>query len=559
MIKKFLTKENIVNLSVFAVILLIAAVVRFAFINKPDGLWYDELVMYNQAVQPNLKSVLFTALTEDVHMPLYQVLLHCWAKIFSFSDFSLRSFSAFWGILTVILGFFIGKSLKSNLTGFITMGIFALNSFLIYYSQEVRMYELLAFLSAFNLLCLIKVYQNKFQNKWYFLWIISAFGLIVTYTISILYVIIEVAGYLIFKLIEKDFDKKFLISSVLLFLLNSPIIFYLLHNRQKFSGYVTGIYSDWSSLFVAVENFFSPRLVGLETNPVHYFAGFLMNFDLSSFLFVLVPVFIAVFCIFIAVKSSKFSRLLLVISMLFLAVEVAAYYFTDFKILSRYLIIILPNLLVILGSVVADKKQKLAIILISIFLLINFGYLICSKDSAFKLSRTGFLPLVKLLEENNIKDNDIIIVWNRKEVLSKYLDKKVFVFSILKDFAYKSEFVLDNESELQKLDEKGKKEFLKDYFASKTVPFNTLFLLRLMYSGMSEGQKIMITAYDFFDAYSQNEFLRIVDNNKDYNNMSYNNLITIKSLLDLRFICDKNLKYIGAVKKSPFVIYIYEK
>ena len=95
----------------FILIILIAAIVRFACINKADGLWYDELVMYNHAVQPNFKAVLYTAITEDVHLPLYQILLHYWGKFFSFADISLRSFSAILGLGNVILGFFIGKNL----------------------------------------------------------------------------------------------------------------------------------------------------------------------------------------------------------------------------------------------------------------------------------------------------------------------------------------------------------------------------------------------------------------------------------------------------------------
>ncbi len=553
MTSKFLNKNNIVNILVFFAILIVATVVRFACIDKASGLWYDELVMYNHAVQANLNDVILCALSEDVHLPLYQVLLHCWAKLFSFSDFSLRSFSAICGIFTVIFGFFIGKTLKSNLVGFFTMGIFAINSFLIYYSQEVRMYELLAMFSTLNLLCLAKIYKDNSKKLWYLFWIISASGLILTYTIAILYVAIQVLFFLVLR------RKDFLIPTIILTILNLPVIWYLLVFKDKFANFITGFYSDWSSLFVVIQNFFTPKLVGLGTNPPHYIGEFISKFSFTDFVFVIIPIIIALYCIFVSVKNSKFARFTVLISLSFLLIEILAFVFTDFKILSRYVILILPNFLVLMSLAISENKNKLTISLISLFLVLNFSYLCVSQNSAFRLQRVGYLPLAKLLEQNNINDNDVVVVWNRKEVLMKYLDKKLFVFSILKDFAYKSEFMFELEDELNKVDENGKKELLRDYFKSKIVPMNTLYLTQYLVTGMHKDQKLMIVVSDYFDNFDQNEFLKIVNNDKDYKNISYNNLITLKSLLDLRFICDKNLKYKGKTQAESFVVYVYEK
>ena len=535
----------------FVLIILIAAIVRFACINKADGLWYDELVMYNQAVQQNFKAVLYTALAEDVHLPLYQLLLHYWGKFFSFADIALRSFSAILGLGTVILGFFIGKNLKSNTVGLVTMSLFAVNSFLIYYSQEVRMYELLVFFGSLNLLALIKLPKKW----WYGIWILSSTALILTYTISILYVFIEVIGYFVYK--GKQFDKKFIISTIILSIVNLPIIIYLIAFKEKFTNFITGFYSDWSSLFIVLQNFFTPKLIGLENNPAHYVKEFLSGINLSDFVFVLLPLVIAIYFIIYSLKKSMDARFIFLISILFLLVEIFAFIFTDFKILSRYLIVILPNLLVIMA--LYSECNKKHIVAICFFITLNFSYLIFSQNSAFRVSRSGFLPLAELLKQNDIQDGDIVVVWNRKEVLSKYLDKKVLVLSILKDFAYKSEVMLEYQDELNKTNSDGKKEILRDYFKSDFVPNNTVILADYVINGMVKGQKIIFTAYDYFDGFDHKLFVKTINNDDDYKNMTYNNLITIKSLLDLRLICDKNLKYKGAKFRPPFVVYLYEK
>lgn len=63
MTNKFLAKNTIINILIFVLILIVATVVRFACIDKSSGLWYDELVMYNQAVQENIKDVIFYSLS----------------------------------------------------------------------------------------------------------------------------------------------------------------------------------------------------------------------------------------------------------------------------------------------------------------------------------------------------------------------------------------------------------------------------------------------------------------------------------------------------------------
>lgn len=547
-------KSNKIFLSVvFCLILLIATVFRLACLNKIDGLWYDELVMYNQAVQSSLKEVILYALVDDVHLPLYQVLLHYWAKLFSFSDFSLRSFSAVCGILAVVFSFFIGKTIKSNFVGFILMGLFAINSFLIYYSQEVRMYELLAMFSTLNLLCCANIYKENAKKIWYLFWIVSTTGLILTYTISILYVMIQVVFLLFFK------RKEFVIPTVILIVLNLPIIFYLILFKEKFANFVTGFYSDWSSLFVVLQNFFTPKLVGVSNNPIHYIQQFVQNFKFVDFIFVVIPIVIAIYFITKAMRNEKIARFIFAFAGLFLLAEIVAFIFTDFKILSRYLIIILPNMLTLIALGAKDYKNKLSIILISSLLLISFAYLVYSPRASYKLGREGYLPIVKMLKDNKIQDNDIVFVWNRKEVLSKYLDKKITVLSVLKDIAYKSEYVFANQDKLNKSTSEIKKDILKDYFASKTPAKNTEILMAFVISHMKPEQKIMLVTNGYFEGFNQEEFYKQIQNDKTFSEFTFNNLMTIKAILDLKYICNHSLTYVGSYKKGFYVLQVWKK
>ncbi len=551
---KDIKSSRILSTITFSAILLLAIIFRFACINKVDGLWYDELVMFNQVNQSNLLKTIFYSLTTDVHLPLYQVMLHLWAKIFSFSDFSLRSFSAVTGVLTVCIGYFVGNAFKSKFQAFLMMFLFATNSFLIYYSQEVRMYELLAFFSALNLLFLIRLNRSKIDTLF---WILSTLGLVFTYTISIIYVVIEIVAYSIYK---QNFKNKGWLKSVGVFLvLVIPILVpYFFIYGKRLASFVTGFYADGSSLFVTLQNFFTPKLVGINNNPIHYFVQFVQNFSFSDFAFVVVPLVIASYFIFKAVKEDKFARLIFIISLVFVLIEVLAFIFTDFKILSRYLIIILPNLLTLIAIGAKDYKNKVSLCFILMFLLVNFSYLVYSPRASYKLGREGYLPIVNLMLENNIQDNDIVFVWNRNEILSKYLDKNVTTLSLLKDVAYKSEYVFAMQDKLEKSNADTKKELLKDYFVSRFPAENTEILMAFVISRMKPEQKIFLVTNGYFNDFSE-DFYKRVSNQDEFKEFTFNNLMTIKATLDLKYICNNNLKSVGTYKNGFYVLKVWKK
>ena len=353
---KDIKSSKILSIMTFCIILLLAIIFRFTCLDKVEGLWYDELTMYNEAIKPTFLQVLFFSLKDDVHFPLYQILLHYWGKLFSFSDFALRSFSAVIGVLTVIVGYFIGKTLNSKFLAFLLMTLFALNSYLIYYSQEVKMYELMAFFASLNLLFLIRIDKiNTLKDR--LGWILSTCGLIFSYIISFVYVGIQIVCFIIYR--RKNLPNKFCSSVGALLSITIPLLglFYLIKYNLK--NFVNGMYCDWSSLFVALQNFFTPKLVGIGNNPIHYVGQFVQNFSFFDFVFVVVPIVIAGYFIFKAVKEDKFARLIFNISLGFVLIEILAFIFTDFKILSRYLIIILPNLITLIAIGVKDCKNKL--------------------------------------------------------------------------------------------------------------------------------------------------------------------------------------------------------
>lgn len=126
-------------------VMLLAAALRFFRIGH-QSLWADE---GNSAAMAGRSLAEISArAAADIHPPGYYWLLNLWSRIFGDSEAALRSLSAVWGILTVWLVYQIVSRLFDRRTALIAAFFAAINPFLIYYSQEARMYAQLAALAA---------------------------------------------------------------------------------------------------------------------------------------------------------------------------------------------------------------------------------------------------------------------------------------------------------------------------------------------------------------------------------------------------------------------------
>ncbi len=77
---------------------------------------------------------------QDKHPPLYYLLLHGWTRLLGGGDVSVRLLGVLIGALAVLPTYGIGRRLGGDRAGAIAALLLALNPFLIWYSQEARMF-----------------------------------------------------------------------------------------------------------------------------------------------------------------------------------------------------------------------------------------------------------------------------------------------------------------------------------------------------------------------------------------------------------------------------------
>jgi len=116
-----------------------------------QSLWYDEGTSARLSEGP-LRHILESA-AQDIHPPLYYVLLHGWAAAAGRSAFALRAFSALTGVLLIAATGNLTARLFGRRAAALAMLLMALHPLAVYYAQEVRMYALLGLGAALHTVC----------------------------------------------------------------------------------------------------------------------------------------------------------------------------------------------------------------------------------------------------------------------------------------------------------------------------------------------------------------------------------------------------------------------
>lgn len=119
-------------------------------------LWWDEGYSVFFATRDLATMLERTAI--DIHPPLYYALMQVWILITGKTDTALRMMSVLIGIATLPLIYLLAlKLFKRTRIAFITALLLAISPLHIYYSQELRMYGLVTFLTLLSTLLLAQL------------------------------------------------------------------------------------------------------------------------------------------------------------------------------------------------------------------------------------------------------------------------------------------------------------------------------------------------------------------------------------------------------------------
>ena len=126
-------------------LLVLATILRFYRIGY-QSFWNDEGT--SVALASRSIALILEGASQDIHPPLYYLLLHGWTQLFGPSEAAVRSLSALGGIATVALTYALAKRTLGHAAALLAGVLAVVAPLQVYYAQEARMYMLAAALGC---------------------------------------------------------------------------------------------------------------------------------------------------------------------------------------------------------------------------------------------------------------------------------------------------------------------------------------------------------------------------------------------------------------------------
>ena len=351
-----INKNNYLIFLALIFTLFIGFLLRIYNLNFED-LWFDEMVSF-WVSDPNI-SFLESYERNSIEGTSYffNFILKIMHHIFGYNPHVGRYLSCSFGIFSIFSIGYLAKIIKKNNFYILAMFLISLNVFLIKYSQEIRVYSILFFLSSIILIFFFKLLNSKnnnidISNSIYFISfqilgiLAHPFAAIILFSI-VLFLLIK---YFKFKKTYRSLNISiFFIFLFLIFYLplyiadtNTDLISWILHPNIKF---YTNFYSS---------KFFGSRLVGLIHLSILIF---LIIYFKNNFI-------------------KKFDKTTSLIFIIMLSYILPIFYgYLDKPIIhSRYIIfVIMPIILIISYLIFEIQNKRLKNFLISILVIFTIG------------------------------------------------------------------------------------------------------------------------------------------------------------------------------------------
>lgn len=516
-----------------SVILIIGILLRLIFIDKPDGLWNDEYVSWMIAATPFGQGFI-DAVKSQCHMPFYYIYLKFFMALFGQSDLLLRLTSVLAGTLSIIAMYFVGKE-KDEFTGFACSVLTAISSFLIYYSQEVRLYSILFLFSALTLLYTIKTIKEPIKKNFI---LCSIFNILILFTHTIGFVFVFFNLLFLSANLYKQLKK--LITTVWISILTGGIIL----SPLVFKIFTTQSFSQWwgnfsiSKIAFLFTDYFSPVLTNLTNAPDNFFYAPKLLF------FMIVPTLICLGCLIKAIIKNKLNLSLFGVAFGTIVILIVAALTGKLVFITKYSIEVYPILILLTCNGLASINNKIIKnILIIVYCIISLGYILITPYSAPKMRRAeGHKIMTDILTRMDLKKDDIILLeYYPQNRFHKYFDFSNYrVVEI-----HKGNFpmYLTASTTYQDTYKNGKKIYKQTFSTNQNTYFENM-LNNQIFNKLENGQSVVMVVLNSVSFFSPANMKEITANETLYNK---------EPLLFLVFSYVKNKTFEELFKKLAIV------
>ena len=381
-----LSKINIIFLSILFI--LIGVCLRTYQLNF-ESYWLDEMISYWVA-DPNI-SFTDTLIRRDVveKSPiLFDLILKEYLKFFSYEPEVGRNVPLIFGILSVPLLGILSRQISKNNSFLLTVFLASTNVYLINYSQEVRPYSLVFFLSIISLIFYYKIISKNltiFKKIIFFnFFIFFSVLLLSSHPFTLIILFSQIINSIYFFLFFKKKNYLFFLSVPIILLIYLLFNFNYLISQLSHSEYFLN-HENWKFYY----NYYFSRFFGSRIMGIIY---------LSTLIYLIITFRKKIF-------STLNNYLLLIFILIFSYIIPLAYGYLKTPILTdRYIIFVLIPILILISSLIFEVRNKRVRTFIFIFLLLPtiINSFIEIKDKKF--NKPEFKKFFNSVKENDVKN-----------------------------------------------------------------------------------------------------------------------------------------------------------
>lgn len=543
-----------------AIITIIGLFLRLVFIDSP--LWYDEAHSVLIAKMGFPFEINKYLLDVDLqHTPFYFYLLHFWINLFGENDVILKIFSLIFGLCSIPAIYILARKFLSNNLALVAPVLLTFNMFHVIYSVEVRMYSLVVLLSILAINYLYDYLQKSDKKSLLKLTIINII-LPYTFTGAFVFVFAQIASVL-FVFAKSRNLKQYLISNFILLVTLIPYFVIIIGYHLKRSEFLLSHVTDFSlaNVFGIFQNFLAPfcgSIFWATLNPFYL--------DFKSLVLVFIPVFVAIYLIYKAIKFSDKNVLMLSL-ITFITFFIFALFAINKTIVlaPRYLIFILPLMLILVNIGLVSCKRGF-LILFLLYYCIASTYCIYSDKTISGAKTASLINPIKYINDLKLSNKDIVVMPFASSVMSHYTDEnspripKIEAIQELRVYDNKNIY---SEDTINRFRVQNHFEVFKDLILSQNYISENFhqYILNTFVDPVEKGHYILfaIFAADAEALTTEEDFHKKFMNTKNINNETILNSLLSKFFLDIHKIIQEKAVLKDTKVIDDNVYFLYQK
>jgi mannosyltransferase len=157
----------------FWLVLVFGALIRFLGLGHKQ-LWLDELIQAVRSSPSSLSGVLESVADDRAQAPLDYIVQHYLARLLGQSEFALRFHAALFGTLTILVLYYLVRSVFDEKVALITSILYAVYPLHHNYSQESRPYALFTLLTVCSYLLFWRLLSAGKARTWFAYIVVTA-------------------------------------------------------------------------------------------------------------------------------------------------------------------------------------------------------------------------------------------------------------------------------------------------------------------------------------------------------------------------------------------------